>query len=53
MPFHILEKFPNKSVQHGAALCLSKVIQNTPEELFTEDFLSFATDRILSILNLG
>lgn len=51
MPFQLLEKSPNKAVQHGAALCLSKVIQNTPEELFSEDFLAFVTERILIILN--
>jgi hypothetical protein len=43
MPFGLLEKSPNKAVQHGAALCLSKVIQNTPDELFSDHFLNFFT----------
>jgi len=51
MPFTMLEKSPNKTVQHGAALCLSKVIQNTPEDLLSDELLAVVTDKILQNLS--
>ncbi len=50
LPIGLLEKSPNKTVQQGAAQCLSKVIQNSPEEVIVE-LLEDLTDKIISIIN--
>ena len=47
----LLEKSPNKTVQTGAALCLSKIIQNSPEEVLIE-LLGEMTDRIIAVTKL-
>jgi len=52
VPFGLLEKSPNKQVQAGAAMCLSKVVQNSPEEVLTE-ILGEVVDRIVAVINLN
>jgi hypothetical protein len=46
MPLGLLEKSPNKTVQACASLVLSKVIQNSPEDVLCE-LLDELTDRII------
>jgi hypothetical protein len=52
LPLSLLEKSPNKTVQGGGAQCLSKVIQNSPEDVLVE-ILDDLTDKIISIINLN
>ena len=48
----LLEKSPNKNVQGGAAQCLSKVVQNCPEDVLI-DLLEEITDKMIAIMNLN
>jgi len=52
LPLALLEKSPNKTVQAGGAQCLSKVIQNSPEDILCE-VLDELTDKMIAILNLN
>jgi hypothetical protein len=52
LPLQLLEKSPNKMVQTGAAQCLSKVIQNSPEDILIE-VLDEVTERMIAIINMN
>eukprot|EP00347_Sterkiella_histriomuscorum_P016463 403353082 len=52
LPMQMLEKSPNKNVQGGAAQCLSKVVQNCPEDVLI-DLLEEITDKMIAIMNLN
>lgn len=52
LPLGLLEKSPNKTVQAGGAQCLSKVIQNSPEDILCEA-LEDLTDKMIQVINLN
>jgi len=49
VPFGLLEKSPNKVVQAGASLTLSKAIQSSPEDVLS-GILGDIIDRLLSCI---
>jgi len=48
MPIFLLNK-KNKTVQAAGAVCLAKVIQNSPEQI-VEDLLEDICERIIAIM---
>ena len=52
LPLGLLEKSPNKAVQAGGAQCLSKVIQNSPEDILCE-VLDELTDKMIQVISLN
>lgn len=52
LPYSLLEKSPNKAVQEGAAQCLSKIIQNSPEVVLNQ-LMEELTDKLIFVINLN
>ena len=52
LPYVLLSKNPNKNIQTAGSLCLSKVVQNTTDELLSE-ILSDLTDKMVAVFKLN